>query len=622
MKWGTTIGMAIGVGLLGSALWLAERDQSTHLPYHQVGQPLCPWTPESVTELGLRHGAMEAVLVRRDDQWFLEAPVRARADSGQVERLLGGLDTLRREELVTEAQRAQRGLTLADYGLADPELRVTVSDGVARHELRLGHRAPLGDLAYAMLAGRPEVIATRAEALEWIPADVASLRDRRILPGVADRVRRVELHRAGRGFMRLEREQGRWQLQQPVQDRADGTQINALLEALFALRVATFEWEPPSAATTTAPMGGGDAPSRMESFGLADDEATARILVRLEGELMGHELIIGKVADAGRGTLYAKRRDLDGVVTIPASALGWLTVTADELRERRVFDLALGEIRQIGLRRDERKLELTRDATGRWVITQPVQWLADRPAVEELVQALLQWRALAFVDGEERREADAALARPFVTLRLATTRLAAPSPASGESVYLEEGPLVVGVSTGAMPAVYARLATNDVVRRLSIAALGVFGPDPLDPLTFRDRTVLAIPPTDVQRLTLEFGGVEQTVIRTAAGGWRAANGTNTVAFQEVIGDVLYLLSNLRAERAVAHQAGGLDVYGLEPGVCVLTLGLMGGSGIQKSLILGRLAEGGGVYARVKGQDVVFTVPTAVAELLRRPLAPP
>lgn len=619
MKRGTTMGLLVTVCVLGGVLWLAERDQSAAPVRRQVGKPLCPWVVGSVQALNLRVGTEQSMLVRRDGEWFLESPVRGRADSGQVERLLGGLESLKRLEIVSEVQRAQRGLTLRDYGLVDPEMVIGAYDGTVWHEVRLGREAPLGDSAYVMLGSGPEVIATRKDVLQLVPRGVDVLRDRQVLPGATERVTRLELHRAGRGFLRLTREQGRWRLQQPVSDRADAGMVGPLLDDLFALRARTFEWDRPT-GTNASLQGESDYLTRLESYGLADDEASARIILRLDSDLLSYELIVGKVADATGGTLFAKRRDLDTVITIPAADLGLLVTSADALRERNLFDWAPDAVRQVSIRRGDRKLELSRGLDDRWMITQPVQWRADPQAVRDLIQALTKWRALAFVEGAESVEAEAALATPYCTLRLSTavkspglngTEAGPPAP--------DEVTLVVGVATGVMPAVYTRFETNSAIQRLSISALGAFGPDPLEPLAYRDRTVLAVPPTDVQRITLDCGGGEETVVRGAAGDWQALALTNAMVAPDVVSDVLYFFSGLRANRAEIHNPPDLRVYGLDAGGCVITLGLTGETGIQKSLVLGGQAPDGGLYVMVKGQDVVYTLSTTITDLLRRNL---
>jgi hypothetical protein len=112
-------------------------------------------------------------------------------------------------------------------------------------------------------------------------------------------------------------------------------------------------------------------------------------------------------------------------------------------------------------------------------------------------------------------------------------------------------------------------------------------------------------------------------VRTAGGNWQPAGTmTNAAVAQDVVNDVLYFISNLRALRADVHNPEALAPYGLDPGVCTLTLGLMGSTGIQKTLVIGSEAHAEAVYTMVKGQDVVFVVSAAITDMLARdPLVP-
>ena len=81
-------------------------------------------------------------------------------------------------------------------------------------------------------------------------------------------------------------------------------------------------------------------------------------------------------------------------------------------------------------------------------------------------------------------------------------------------------------------------------------------------------------------------------------------------------------SGLGAVRYVVENPAQLAAYGLEKPACVLTLGLTGESGLEKSLLLGASAGEDGVYAMIRGEDVVFVVAEAMSSLLRRPLHAP
>ncbi|MCE9615129.1 MAG: DUF4340 domain-containing protein [Lentisphaerae bacterium] len=630
----TTVELLAVVCLVGAGLWLAEREGRESVAEVQTGKRLAPWDAAAVVGLKVDTPGVNVELVKQDDQWFLESPVRARADAGQIDRLLGGLEALSREEVVTPEQRAQRGLELADYGLKEPAARWLVNDGLQRYELQVGAAAPLGKLVYVKFADAPDVVATSLDLRGLAPTSVDALRDARIVSGAPERVSRVELHRAGQGFVRLVRQDGRWLLSQPVSGRADARLVQHLLDQLFALRAASFVWDSGLPGLTNGPGTGiaalpasPEADARDERYGLAVDEAAARIQVWLDNDLAGYELLVGKPSEAADGTVYARRRNIDSVYTIQPTQLEWLAVSVDELRERDVYNLAPGAVTSIRLRRGEQKVELARDEAGFWNLTDPVQWKADQQAVEDMLQRVTKWRALDFAEGAVTNVvADGA--RAFCVLRLSTAsnapgRAAAMLSAAPERDWSGDGdPLWIGVVTNPSPSVYARFESEPIVRRLAPTALQAFGEDPLDPLAYRDRTMLAVPPGEIQRIVLDFPGVAtQTLVRAGSSAWLATGSSNAVA-SEVVEDVLFFASNLRALRVEALNPVSLVPYGLDGGGTVLTLGLQGETGIQKSIVFGGPARSDGVYAMVKGQDIVYALSVAVTDMLTRSLLVP
>lgn len=657
MRVKTTFLLVLAVAAGGLLLWFAAGDSRSNRDVEEAGGSLFTWHADAIDGLQIAAATLDAVLVKQDDLWFLKSPVRARADEGAVERMLSGLEALKRLEVVTPSQMDQRGLTLADYGLVAPAARWTLSDGAQRLELLVGQDAPLGNHVYVKFTDDPNVIATSGALRDLVPASVNLLRDAHILPGAPDRVSRLELHRDGFGFVRLARQDGRWLLRQPLEARADAGRVDALLDQLFALRASSYVWDsgaPVAAAETLGPVAVVTATvpgvpaadptfnARVETYGLAEDEATARVQLWLDGDLVAYELRIGKLTEDGSGSRYAMRTDVQAIYTIQPTQAEWLVSSADDLRARAVFGVDPGGVRSLRIRRGESKIELGADDEGRWSLTDPVQWKADQQAVQDTVQALMRWQVVAFVSGGETNDALAALQRPYCILQLASSPTdSARAPAGSLGAAVDAAPSIASAPVPTLDArnwtgdadplwiamavdgnsIYVRFESCPEIMRLPVAALAAIGEDPLNPLAYRERTMLAVPPDEIQRLSLEKEGHGQAVLRDGRGGWGAESGSNSVS-SAAIADLLLLASNLRALRAEAQVPVLRSNFGFDPPVAVLTLGLKGELGIQKSILLGAPSRGDGVYAMVKGQDVVFAISTATAETLTRDLLLP
>ena len=169
---------------------------------------------------------------------------------------------------------------------------------------------------------------------------------------------------------------------------------------------------------------------------------------------------------------------------------------------------------------------------------------------------------------------------------------------------------------------YARLEGGPSVFTIaakSIEALHVF---PIDALAFFDRTILAVPAETVQRISLSRPGVEQSVSRAAGGPWSPAARSQRILDTQRIDDFLSTLANLRALRIEKRNPENLASYGLDAPAATITIGLSGREGIQKSVLIGFRAGTEGVYAMVRGQNVVFVMAMDVAERLSQDLVVP
>ena len=175
-----------------------------------------------------------------DGKWMLIQPVRDRADSAAIDRMLSGLQNLPRGEVITASERESRNLQLSDYGFDLPWAKITLGDNLRRRTILVGRTALLGGSVYIKDESLNDIIATDTNLLQLIPQAAADLRDRVIFHGAPEQVRRLDVH-SGSGFFQIARgEQGQWTLQQPISARASPMAVQEMLADLFDLRVEQF----------------------------------------------------------------------------------------------------------------------------------------------------------------------------------------------------------------------------------------------------------------------------------------------------------------------------------------------------------------------------------------------
>jgi len=618
MKLTATLLLLLAALLLGAAIRFLARHTETAAERYARTTTVLRVSGDTTTAIAIERGDFRAECVRKDGAWFLQQPVQAKADDGAVDRILNSLARLPKREVITAEERRRRELTLADYGLQPPRARLILRDSLGRKELLVGTDAL--NAVHVKLDSSEDVVATSRAVWDELPATVEALRDRAVLHGDPARVTRLEMRR-GANLVQLVRNGGDWTFAPPATARADRARVSGVLQRLYALRVDRFVWDPPARPPAEpGPAAGRPAASaeaRAETFGLVPDLAVARVHVWCGGDPLGEELILGKPADEKGETIYAKLRDKEAVCAVSKAVLDAVSATAGDLRDRAVFAMPAGAVRSLCFQQGDARVAIEWRAGGSgWTMTEPVEWRADRETVEAMLRRLLTLSATRFSEGRGTNLAEYGLAPPAWSAQVVAERAATgEEPRRGP----ETNRLLVGAARADERTVWANLAGDGAVFELAADAAARAKPDVSDPLALRDRTILAIAPESVKKIALARDAGDQSVGRTESGAWVAIEPPTGDVLTQAVDDVLLLAANLRAVSIECDNPRTPAIYGLDRPWAALTLGLSGGGGIQKTLMLGGPAKNDGIYAMVQGQDVVFVLAAEAAERLRRDL---
>ncbi len=623
----TTFRLLVLVALLAGIIWVLDRHWLAVEEPRREESKLFPPYANDVESIVLTRGQTEMVLTRPKGIWVLERPIQAQVNPEKIERILSVMESLPVRERITAEQRRLRDLELADYGLADTAIRLTISAGQRRDDIRVGNVSALSDMVYVRVGDSMDVIATSREMVLALPSGVDEMRDRALLRGDAYRTVRLEITRPD-GFIQLARAAGGWIIQQPVSFRADAAQVNRMLDVLFSTPVSEFVWDPAAGPAVDK----GRARERVEAFGLSPDDAALRIRVWVAGDEVGQEVVFGKPLTDGRNLVYAKLRDSESVVAVGAQVQAAFRVGVGDLRDRRIFALSAADSRYFVCRQGDRRVVLRRQNGAGWMIVEPIQWRADEPTVSAIVDSVAGMAALSFEDGVPRGLKELGMDPPWCMVHLGTVAppdvvQVPPSAREPEgdgrkrNKDLDRIWLSNVIQTNGT--VLARYDGTETYFWVSAESISRLAPTPAEPLVYRDRLMMAIPPESVSSLSLRREKGEQRVALLSTGNvWVAESPATGIPDQAAIRDILCLLANLRALRIEYHGAENLEAYGLDKDATVLVVSLSGGEGIQKSLYMGFRSRTDGVYAMVQGQDLVFVLDKGQVERLNADLVRP
>ena len=633
MSYRSTLILLVVVCLLAGLLWMLQH--SVEPTAHRLAQSgrVLDLDLMHVESLAIQNGDDEMELVRRGREWWIMRPVEARADEARIGQLLSASEALVSRETITREQRHHRGLSLGDYGLDIPRTAVTYVTPLGRRRLLIGHAARLGKQTYVRIDGESDVSLADADLRDAMPDSIEAMRDRALMHGQAARVTRLEIERPGGGFVQLLRSDAGWVVQQPIREAAAPAQVNALLDALYAARMERFIWDPPAGRTTVnadaLPVV--DAPAApVESYGLAADMSPARVRIWEAGDDVGRELVFGKPVEAGSDSVYAMFVDRGTVFTLSAALLAHFQVPVDDLRSRQLVRLDPHRIRYLAVQQGDRKLTLGHTDANGWSIVEPIQWPADSETVTGVLRQLAGARIHAFIDAPATNPA--APLDDSATLRVTLDTVYAPAAVPDGDAPDAPGSDRADGTQGRCELVAVDDDSDDLLNVTVSGRPGryqvrrdalVFLPETtVLPLAFFDRTVLAVAPERVQRITVRDPSREQILERNAEGVWRVVQPAGGQPDAQALSEVLFGVSNLRAERVADQNPKLLSHYGLDAAAQSLTIGLSGGEAIQKIILVGVPAGSSGRYAMIQGQDVVFVLHQATVDTLMRGVVVP
>lgn len=595
MEGRTTVRLLVAT-LVAASIWyvISWREDGDSNPEPQTWQGVADLPFRSVA-LTIQRGEWWATLRREGQRWRVVDPLRGFVSVGVVERLLNEWSLIERCAPLSFREMEVRGLTLARLGLDPPVVRLEaeVGDG-QRIALRLGHETPLGDGLFAHLEGDSAVVVVSTNFLETIPSSIASLVNHEIWDFDWKDVLRIEVERRQGGFFQLARENGVWRIRQPFEDWADSEAVRSWLQLLWREKAEKVLW-PESLPDPAA-------------FGL--DPATREAIVSFwtEGQSEGIKVYVGRAGSAEGERAYLQFAGSAAIYAVQPEWLRWMNVRVSDFRSRRRVRLEPHRVWELVMERGEQRIVVRRGTNELWQMEEPVQAHADRERVNLFLNTLTNIRAAGFAEEGEMPMGEEAL----IILRVRW--------ASEVESGATETTKVIRIYAPLPESEFYRMVIGDAPPAFleSREIESLLGPPPFwRPLWFRDREMLGISASQIRSLTIQRGGAEQqTVRRDENGRWVGPEGRSVAV--ETVGEIVGTVGQMRADEVVPFLETQSADYGFDVPVVRLEIGLGGGEGIRKILLVGQEGGPNGLrYARVLGQDVVFLISPELFAFLNR-----
>jgi len=527
----------------------------------------------NIQALTISSASLEAPiqLDRRGDEWSISSPYEWPANPHAVSRIVTELQFLEHETSFSVENLDATGLSLADYGLASPNLTVALTSGSAANpattNLAIGNRTEIGQRLYVLSPDRSRVHVVPDSLAQSLSLDLDQLRANSCFTIPVFEVRSLNLQNDGPANVRvrLRHENNRWRFESPIVTRASKTDTDVVVNAIATLRTANF-------------LG---APSRQPELITTAGLDSPFLRITLEGNNRRETLLLGDEItpeanpppaeddanpDLANREFFARMEGRDAVFTviIPERLATSLLNAQSELRDRTVLDLANRSIdsitladndgREVVLQKVETTSSTAAETINNWQVvqreadgslrTQP----ADATVVKDgLLTTLSRLRAIDF---ERDVPTDAELEAWGLTRPSRTITLSFETPL-GETTPPPDLTLNLGTDQTGNSA-FAQVLPETFVYRVDPVVLEQ---TPVDPLRYRERLLRELPVgtriSGISLHDLSNGKVLFARDLTAPETPPNPTTTDTPLIDQAVSRLLEELRSLRAQRLVA-----------------------------------------------------------------------
>ena len=335
------------------------------------------------------------VLKRAVKGWAITEPVQWSANLNAMAQLKGELQLLSwQTRFPVNSLRADQ--SLADYGLQEPMMSITLGQGEQLTTLKIGRPTGSREYRYTLSLDEKFILVTAFDLIKKMAADLDMLRSTALFDVPLYQIRSFSLETAESNKVVLSRDDNRWLFELPIQTTADSQAVYAALSQLLSTNIGSFV-EPD-------PVGQGLEESAVRVT-LEIDNRPRQIL--LIGQPVSKPPTEDDSFDTQKDTtayLYARfESDSAGVFTIPSAALNAFKEAQVKLRERRFVLFDREQVTSIDISDSIQAVSLQKLEDGRWqVLTKdpeieflalPAEW----SAVEDAIQALSDLEATRFI---------------------------------------------------------------------------------------------------------------------------------------------------------------------------------------------------------------------------------
>jgi hypothetical protein len=203
---------------------------------------------------------------KKDDEWWLESPVKALAAGSRITTLLDSLSNMRAKEFVAEDKKPE---DLKKFGFDRPEVQVVLSLPKSGKEIVVSfHKDDKEGKTYVTTSPSTKIIIPESDLATDLGKKPEDYREKKVAVYSSWQATKVALKKAGLTLTPAKSTNDKWYLDAAQKEEADGTKIETLVRKVESLEAAEFI----------------DAPKGLAEYGLDKPQAEITVTTKEPGE--------------------------------------------------------------------------------------------------------------------------------------------------------------------------------------------------------------------------------------------------------------------------------------------------------------------------------------------------
>ncbi|HXP35934.1 MAG TPA: DUF4340 domain-containing protein [Chthoniobacterales bacterium] len=589
MKWKTTLLLFVIAAAVFAYLVFVERNRpGTEEAARQAGN-VVNFNRDKINGVVIQNGDDKIDIRRHDDKWRLEIPIKDQADGSVVNNLLLDLENWQKEAAISAKEMEADKSKLADYGLANPKLRLKLLGPDTPPEILFGKDAALEGKMYVRFENSKETFLAGQSVKKAIDKKPEDFRDRKLTDLIMAQVVRVVL-KTSAGEMELQKRGDHWDIVKPLHTRADDQKVSDLIAQVTTARIQQFV---------------ADDRGDLHSYGLAEPRGSLTLFA--QDDKQGQTLQIGGVPEKEKDQVYVRFSPRGFVYTLPKTIDETLNNKPNDLRDRHL------------VRIDTKILDrLTIDAPGKgktvlarkdenWTIASRNNAPANSSEVRRLIDRLQNEQVTRFVEDVASNLPKYGLDKPqlivtfssFASENTAETKAGEQPFASvafgkveGDNVHARIGdePFVVAVHRNLLDQIFA------------------------DPLQWQELSIFNFKPEQIHSVSV-IADKEFALVRAANNQWSWAKGSGPINQT----NVQSLLNSLATLRAVRWIGSTTPTHGFDKPQGVVTFTTSPDDKATHKLTVGVATPDGMWFAKLDEREGTFAISNPDLNALKLPL---